>query len=619
MGTRLHLPRLSLARLSLPRPSGLTQPNPAPATIWAWLALSGALAVLYSGLAVHRAWADPFTIQDDARQHVFWMQRFLDPELFPKDLIADYFQSVAPWGYRLLYQGAAMLGLDPLSFNKLLPLPITLGITLYCFRLTLALLPVPFAAFLSTVLLNQALWIDSDLASATPRAFIYPLLLAFLFYLVRGALLPCLGVLLFQGLFYPQTLLLSLGVLVLRLLRWGSAGSWEAEEDGSSRWGRFPKLVWADRAQRRWSLVAIATALAILIIYALQSSAYGPTITKAEALSLPEFWPKGRSSFFSDNWWQYWFRGRSGILHRRLFTPATLALALLLPYFCRPRPGEQQPRLPLLAHSRHLSSLIQLTLASIAMFFIAHALLFRLHLPSRYVQHSLRIVLAVGAAIAITAWIHSLAGWIALGFNRSRRWWRAIVAGLAAGLLMVILLLYPLSLKHFLATGYVSTPAAYQSLYQFLAQQPKDIVVASLSRATDGMGTFAARSAWVSREHSIPYHLGYYRPLRQRIQQLIAALYAPDLAPMQQLIRDQGITHLLLDQKSFDLAAIQDNDWLLQFQPETDRALQAFQTSQPMALADPALQTECSVYNSQEMLLLSADCLSKSGLFTNVP
>jgi hypothetical protein len=61
-------------------------------------------------------------VQDDAQQHVFWMRRFIDPQLFPNDLIADYFQSVAQPGYKAIYQLAAAIGIDPMVFNKLLPI-----------------------------------------------------------------------------------------------------------------------------------------------------------------------------------------------------------------------------------------------------------------------------------------------------------------------------------------------------------------------------------------------------------------------------------------------------------------------------------------------------------------
>ncbi|NEQ28184.1 MAG: hypothetical protein F6K28_56225, partial [Microcoleus sp. SIO2G3] len=69
-----------------------------------WFSLSLAFAAVYSTMWLQQAFSSEYVVQDDARQHVFWMRRFLDPELFPNDLIADYFQSVAPWGYTTLYK-----------------------------------------------------------------------------------------------------------------------------------------------------------------------------------------------------------------------------------------------------------------------------------------------------------------------------------------------------------------------------------------------------------------------------------------------------------------------------------------------------------------------------------
>ena len=591
---RLHLPRLSQFSWA-----SLTQPNPSQKVVGIWLALSFGFGLFYSFLALQQAFAGPFIVQDDARQHVFWMQRFLDPELFQNDLIADYFQSVAPWGYRLLYQVGAWFSIPPFTFNKLLPLPITLVITLYCFRLTMALLPVPFAAFTSTVLLNQTLWMNSDVASATPRAFIYPLLVAFLYYLVQGSLLPCLITLLLQGLFYPQTLLLSLGVLTLRMLRW--------RQEQSFFKAPWKKLTWSDRQQRRFSLIAFATAFAILLIYALQSSAYGPTISKAEALQLPEFFSGGRSSFFSDDFVKFWFQGRSGIYHRKLLTPATQALALLLPFFFLRSKATGKPRLALLQQTQKLGVLTQLTLTSVGMFFIAHALLFKLHLPSRYVQHSLRIVLAIGSAILITSWIDSLIRWAGLDLKPKMHLGKSWVGGSLALLLMATVAFYPLTLKSFLSPGYVTV--GYHDFYRFMAQQPKDSVMASLSRRADNVGSLAARSVFASREHSIPYHTGYYGPLRDRLQRLIAAQYAPDLAAAQTLIREAGITHWLLDGQSFNPEALADDDWLLQYQPEMDTAIASLQSGQPVALAEPALHQACAVFNQEGLILLDADCL----------
>ena len=70
-------------------------------------------ALLYSAIDLQVAFAGDWVVQDDARQHVFWMARYVDPELFPNDLIADYFQSVAPWGYTSLYKLGIAIGIDP--------------------------------------------------------------------------------------------------------------------------------------------------------------------------------------------------------------------------------------------------------------------------------------------------------------------------------------------------------------------------------------------------------------------------------------------------------------------------------------------------------------------------
>ena len=67
-----------------------------------WFTLSITLVVTYAILGLQQAFGSEYVVQDDARQHVFWMARFLDTNLFPNDFIADYFQSVAPVGYSTL-------------------------------------------------------------------------------------------------------------------------------------------------------------------------------------------------------------------------------------------------------------------------------------------------------------------------------------------------------------------------------------------------------------------------------------------------------------------------------------------------------------------------------------
>ena len=107
------------------------------------LILSLGFAIVCSLLALKEGFSSQWIVQDDARQHVFWMLRYLDPKLYPDDLIADYFQSVAPVGYTSLYKIAAAVGISPLIFNKLLPPVIGLLSAWYGFLFCKQIFPLP--------------------------------------------------------------------------------------------------------------------------------------------------------------------------------------------------------------------------------------------------------------------------------------------------------------------------------------------------------------------------------------------------------------------------------------------------------------------------------------------
>ncbi len=164
------------------------------------------------------AFSSEYVVQDDARSHVFWMARFLNPEFFPQDIITDYFQSVAPWGYSRFYKFFCVIGIPPLLLNKLLPIILGLITTIYCFGAVIEILPVPLAGFLNALFLNQNFWLKEHLISATPRAFFYPLFMAFLYYFLRNFWLGVGLAIALLGLFYPQGVLLCIAVLILDFL-----------------------------------------------------------------------------------------------------------------------------------------------------------------------------------------------------------------------------------------------------------------------------------------------------------------------------------------------------------------------------------------------------------------
>lgn len=546
-----------------------------------WLTLSLFFAILYGCLSMREAFSAPFVIQDDARQHVFWMQRFLDYTLFPNDLIADYFQSVAPVGYKKVYQLAALIGINPLVFSKILPLILGIIITVFGFYFSLEIFPIPFAGFASMVLLNQSLWMTDDLASGTPRAFIYPLLLGFLYMLARKSLFGCIFFLVLQGLFYPQAIFISIGTLAVQLLIFTRKGFRISLNDGS--------LI--------FFLICCITAFFVLLPYGLKTSEYGPVITAKAAKLLPEFQAGGRSSFFVDDFWKYWLSGdRSGIFYKTILTPFTLVAAIFLPFICL---FPNQFTLVKVWHRQGII-LFHLTIASVAMFFLAHLALYRLHLPSRYTEHSLRIILAILAGISLVILVDYFLKW-AIG----KAFWQKIVSLLAVILIISGLIGYPLFMESFLDGNYITSDLG--ELYQFLSQQSKDIVIASTSPEAANIPTFTGRSVLVSMEHAIPYHTGYYQEIRQRYQEIIRAQYSPKISDIKRVIKKYNISFWLLDDKTFNEKYIAKNRFLNQFQPETKQGVETLRIGKTPALLK--LQESCTLFSQQNYRVVDSKCL----------
>jgi hypothetical protein len=528
-----------------------------------WLALSLLYCAVFCALALSVAFASPYVIQDDARQFVTWTERFLDPRLFPTDPIADYFLAVSPPGYLAVYRMAALVGIDPWLLSKLLPALLALAATYGCYRWTVTLLPRPIAGFLACVLLNQALWSNADVVSATPRAFLYPLFLAFLFFAALRAPIGIVVSVGLLGLFYPHMVLLALGVLALGLI------------DGRH---------WPPRLDLRREVVvpaalALAVGLLVVLPFASSASTYGPTVSAAEASRMPEFQPLGRVAFFSQNDEEFWLSGaRSGLL-----------------------PHEWRDR----------ALLPRLLVVSLALFGAAHVLLFQLHLPNRYTQHSLRIVLAVAAALVLTIVVDAAMQW-------ARRW---TGQGLGRGLALLVLVLvggwslaYPVLIE---ASGEPFMNLSYQEgirpeLYEFFARQPTDVVIASLDEEANNIPAFSKRSVLVGKEFALPYHSGYYAAFSERALGLMRAQYSPNLRDIQQYIRTYDVDYLMIGKSAFDRGYVSKKEWMRQLARQAG-ILEALENEDvELVPALEAYRERCAEFKTGGLIVLDARCVAEA-------
>jgi hypothetical protein len=537
-----------------------------------WLILSLIVSLIYGLLGLQVAFQGDWIVQDDARQHVFWMARYFDSELFPNDLIADYFQSVAPLGYSFLYQLSAKLGIDPFVFNKLIPVGLRLIITYYFFLFCRQVFPIPLGCVISTLLLDQNLWLKDDIISATPRAFLYPFLIAFLYYFSKQALIPGLITIILLGLFYPQTIFIVSVMLVLNLR-------------------------YNNKKNRYFSVISLAVAIIVMLPYALNTSLYDPIISRSQALTMPEFHYGGRSNFFYESIFEYVIgKGNGVMISTSLFNPIILLSSLFFPLIVR-----QSKKFTLVSKiTPHLNTVWQLAIASLGMFVLAHLFLFKLHLPSRYTAHSLKFVVTILAGITITAILEFLLTKIKQNFSLKQG--KVLVSSLA---LITILLTYYSFFEPVSPTGYKT--GDYPDLYQFFQQQPQDIVVASLTKEADNLPTFTRRSILVSREYAIPYHLGYYNLFSAKVRDLITAQYSNNRQTVKQFIQQHNITFWLIEDDSFTAEYLTENSWLKQYRAEQQKAIANLKNNLTPIVA--ASQDTCQVFTTEQFKVIDAQCL----------
>jgi hypothetical protein len=226
--------------------------------------------------------------------------------------------------------------------------------------------------------------------------------------------------------------------------------------------------------------------------------------------------------------------------------------------------------------------------------------LFRLYLPSRYTQHSLRIILCLLAALSIAQMLDAVLGW-ATGYEEKRLHLLPIVGLLIVSAFIALLVTTSIALPDIPQRRF--RIGKEPALYQFLAAQPKDALIATLDEEADNIPSFTARSVLVAREYALPYHLGYYNQLRERAVDLIAAQYSPDINEVKRFIDKYGVDLIIVDRRAFEPGYAKKNRLIQQFSPE--RA----QRDGVAVSALSAVMKDCAVFETESLVVVDAACV----------
>ena len=551
-----------------------------------WLGISLAVTIYYGIISYQHSFSQDHIVQDDIRQHIVWLQKLIDPELFPNDIIAEYFESLAPLGFKTLYSWAAKVGIEPISLARVLPTILAIITSVYTYLFTLKILPKPRTGFLATLFVNQLIWLNDDLITATPRAFLYPLLAAFLYYLSINSLIPCSILMLLQGLFYPHILLIEMGVLTLRLL--------VIKRKSLKLIAKKSRYIW-------WITGLIVTAIAL---YPLTQNPpeLATVVTAQQMKQMPEFNLGGRTPYFGTGI-KFWFYENSGLSLPAF--PTIVWCSLGLPWLLTTK----LPTVDLITNK--IVILLQVAIASLLMYVLAHLTLPVLHLPSRFTYHSLRLVLGITTAIVLTVIIDSLKIWLdkKLYLSNLKLLDRIKIALIIiASTTIIVVPAIPFIFTSFQNWKVGTNP----EIYQYLARQPKDILVASLSEDADNIPAFSRRSILVGGEFAYAYHPAYYDRIQQRTVDLLQAQYSPDFEVLTSFIRNYGVDYIVLDKTAFTPEYLE-RDWLINssWRDETETAIDRIKSKSTSALAK--LIPNCSVVSTDNSYLIDTTCILSYG------
>jgi hypothetical protein len=474
------------------------------------------LAAVLSGvvfISAHlKALTNPYVVNDDVRQQLFWMWQWLDPELFKGDLLADYARDYVPWGVKGLYWLVSWVT-DPISFSKVLPGLLFIVLALCLYRIGLKQGDRRLAWTMVAVYWLMPFFLD-NMAGGLARAFAAPLSAFFWLSWQEEKPWGMGAAILLQALFIPY-------IFLLCTLAAGLA--WLASRTGKTGSPPFPAR------PVHFFLLAAGVALVGFMNLTYTTDGFGPLVSYAEMVNRPEFYAGGRYTLLPIprlSWeliapwaWIAPFRdlGRLPAIVVCVVLPVATLWGL-----ARVNWRSLAPRLQPLGY---------LGLAGLLLYFLARIFFFKLFVPDRYLMYTLNLayclILALGlyTILQVSRWPRNLA---------------VLVLITAAGL----------GVCHLENTGLMDY-GVYQPVYAALADIPKDAVTAGHPNLMDNVPTFARRRALVTYKLAHPWSKGYWQKIEPRLKDLFVAYYAADPQEVIAFCRKYQVSFLVVDDRHF--------------------------------------------------------------------
>ncbi len=461
-----------------------------------------------------------YTINDDVRQQIYWMQQYRDSSLFQDHLLSDYAKSYVPWGVQFLYWVAASI-MEPILFSKVLTAILFIAASSLMYAI------VHEVADRRSGLMTLAIFFYfgnslGSISGGLSRGFVFPLLLAYLYLLLRKKYSEAGLVLLAQSLVNPYLFLIGFFTHILAGFPTIKNRNPTVHYTGTAFFSRpYGNYV--------LSLIPAAIGLCLLIFrYTVaQSLEIGPVASLADMEGQPEFTALGRYEILPLRPLPYEFV-RPFLKYPPFGFFSVLATIIGVVLYCAlVIRGANRSMIP--AALRRMNTLHYLLAASLVLYMLARIFLLQLFLPERYLEYPLTIVYCI---------FLGLIGGAVLA--RIPRIFFCLVLG--------VLLLCGAGRLHSIA---ISDYQEQQSLYEFFEQSPTDTLIAGHPEVMDNVMTFARRKVFLSYELSHPWYLQYWSTIKQRTNDFFAAYYGDNPDKIISFCRNNGISYLVVRESDF--------------------------------------------------------------------
>lgn len=489
----------------------------------AWVVLLSGAVFFWAHLP---AFLNPYVINDDVKQQVYWMQQWLDPGLFRQDLLTDYARDYVPWGVKALYWLASWI-MGPIAFSKVLPglLFVLLGFCLFQIGLRLG---DQILAWTTLAVYWLIPFFMDNLAGGLARGFAAPLLaLQFLGWLNRRPWLIGLTLLL-QALCIPYIFLVGGAAVTL---------AWLGGRTGSFAPPPFPSR------PVHFLFLAVGAVLVTGMNFDYQGAGFGPLVSAADMCQRPEFGPQGRYAILpvaSLLWefirpWEFIAPFRDGDPLAGVTVCVVVVTLGVIGMF----------RVEWRGLKDRLRPFWWVGLSSVLLYFLARIFLLKLFIPDRYVNYTFNLFYCLALAICLRAAL------------KIGQWPRKLM-------LMALVLVTLISAARLYGVG-LKDYSAYRALYAALAATPKDALIAGQPNLMDEIPTFVQRRALVTYKLAHPWSKGYWQKIQPRLHDLFNAYYASDPQEVVAFCRKYNVSFLIVDDRHFTPAFLKGGIFLFPY------------------------------------------------------